>query len=301
MSKLLQSNAMLTKLSISNWPAMKNDKRITEQVAQQYDAEKRATKVVKRLIDKDSLKAIRNAIAKARTWHNGLTLPWGDHGERLLPVGIHELYVDRIEDCIEKLEAARRSFLDQYSALIEEARQTLGQMFNEDDYPSHAEAAAKFGISYESNPVPSGSHFVADLGDAQAEKIKADVEKRTQIKLDNAVVQLYERIEEGLRRLVDRLGIDEDGKPKRIHKTALETMQQIADLIPSMNLTSDPQLTEIGRRIREALEHVQIDDLRYKSQKTEAKEMVNLRREKLSKELDTIASAYFGSPSTADA
>ena len=292
---LLQSNAMIVKLAVKDWPATKHDPLLAADLTQRYNAEDKAATVSKRLISKDALRDIRSAISAARSLHDTMTLPWGKHGERLLPVAMHQNYTDRIDRCANRLEEARKVFLDQYEALIEEAKITLGRMFDGADYPTRDQAAEKFGLAYEISPVPDAAHFVADLADKQADRIKADLEKRTRIKLDNAVVRLYERIEESLRRLIDRLGTDDKGKPKRIHASALETMQQIADAVPAMNLTNDSQLTDIGARIRKVLKSVEIDDLRHKSRKSEAVEMVNLRREKLSGALDSIATAYFGS------
>ena len=294
MSKLLESNAMIVQLAVNNWTATKHDPTISEDLTQLYNAENNSARVNKKLINKDSLKAIRDAIAAARRWHNSLTLPWGDHGDRLLPVDLHELYVEKIDHWIIELEKARYQFLNEYEDLIEEAKLMLGKMFNRQDYPSRSEVAQKFGIAYEINPVPSAKHFIVNLTEKEAEKIKADLEKRMTVKLDNAIVQLYERLETALRRLIMRLGTDKFGKPKRIHSTALETMRELADAIPSMNIVSDSRLNEISERIKEVLENVAISDLRNVSKVHWRIEETNRTRAKLSKELGSIAAAYFG-------
>ena len=294
MTGILESTAMIVRLFTSTWTATKNDPLIAAEVTRQYDAAERAAKVHKRLIDKEALKPVRYAIAAARSWHNQLTLPWGDHGERLLPVNMHDTYVEKMESCMEQVDAARRAFVARYESLITEAQDTLGKMFNEDDYPLPGSITEKFGVRYEISPVPAASNFVANLADEHATRIKADLERRAQIKMDNAMVQLYERVEAGLRRLVERLGVDDKGKPKRIHATALEALQQLADAVPSMNLASDRQLDEISHKIRDLLTGLEIHDLRPKSQKAEVVAAVVQKREKLAGQLEKVALSYFG-------
>ena len=295
----LETMAMIVKLAISNWTARKTDKGLAAKLAVQHGADEQAARVTKRLIGSSHLGEIRKAVRSAKRWHDLLTLPWGDQGERLLPVGMHAQYVENIDRCVDQMEQALKAFLAQYDSLVQEARGHLGDMFDSADYPSREQVARKFRVRYEISPVPSASHFLVDLADEHAERVRADIERRVQAKMDNAVVSLYERVEDGLRRLIDRLGTDEDGKPNRIHATALTTIQELADAVPAMNLTDDRRLAEIGRRIKRALKDVEVKDLRHRSKKAEAVQVVNARRSKLSGELTSIAASYFGDPAEA--
>ena len=294
MTQLLNTKAMIAKLSVSNWPATKQDPILTADLIQRYKANTKVARVNKNLINKENLSNIRQVIAEARKWHDRLTLPWGDHGDRLLPVDTHEEYVKRMDDCVERLEQERNDFLSQYELLIEDAKLMLGGMFSEGDYPSRAEVAGKFNIAYVIDPVPSQDHFLVNLTESHAKWLKADLEKRNEIRLNNAIVQLYERIEDALTKLVERLGFHEDGKPRRLHATALETLREIAEIVPSMNLVQDGKLNTIAERISSVLAGVEIDDLRQKSKVKWKVERTNNRRETLSKELNDIAMSYFG-------
>ena len=197
---------------------------------------------------------------------------------------------------IEEVEQRRQEFLDRYEELVEKAPDVLGGMFNRDDFPSLSELKRKFGVSYEILPVPSAAHFVADVGDAEAERIRADLERRNQAKLDAAMVHVQEKIEELLRRLIERLGTDEEGNPKKVHESTLESLKEFVDAVPSLNLSDDKRLTEIAARIRKVIGTLTIDDLRYKSKKPAAIEATTRRRHGFSQELDALASMYFGPP-----
>ena len=296
MSSNLQSKAMIVTLSASMWGAAKNDKDLADTLIEQNDAQEGAARVRKQLLSAESLKPIKSAVDATKSIHNRMTLPWSDNGERLLPVKMHDAYRDAMIAAIDRVDQAVATFIDEYENLIAGARVTLGQMFDENDYPASGTIRQKFGVVYDISPVPTSAHFVADIGDEEAERIKAEIDRRSQAKLDSAMVRLYERVEESTQRLITRLGHDEDGNPRPVHASALDALRSIAESVPSLNLTDDKRLAEIAEKINTALGHVEIDDLRHKSKKMSNIQATTTRRNDLATELSSIASAYFGSP-----
>ena len=290
----LENKAMIVTMTASMWGASVSDKALANTLTHQHRADEGTASVRKQLIGKDALKPVKAAIDLAKFIHNRMTLPWADNGQRLLSVKAHETYRDMMETAMARVDEQRRIFVDAYEAEIERARFALGDMFDENDYPDPKEVGSKFGVTYIIEPVPSAAHFVADIGDEEAERIKADLEQRAQMKLDAAMVALYERIEEALRRLIDRVGFNEDGSPRPVHATALESLQTLVEAVPSLNLTDDPKLNEIARRLRSLVGSLTIDELRYRSSKPHVVEQVSEKRKMMQAELADIATAYFG-------
>ena len=292
----LEHRAMIVKLTTSAWTASKTVPGISVAVAEEYEAQRDMAQVSKKLVDKAALKKVRAALDAAKVLHNDLTLPWADNGERLLPIKVHARYRERMDEAIAKADVAIREFARSYEKLVEQAQVSLGKMFESTDYPAAEAITGKFGVSYEINPVPASSHFVADLGDEDAARIKADIEARMKIKMDAAMVRIFERIEEALRHLIERLGFDEEGAPKRLHASTLDALKQLAEIVPSMNLTEDSKLNEIAQRIGKVLANTDVDDLRYKSTKPAVVAATTQRRQDTLRELETMASFYFGKP-----
>ena len=290
----LENKAMIVILKTSKWGASKFDKKLADPLTTQYQATKESATVRKKLINSAALKPVRLAIESAKALHNNLTLPWGDHGDRLLPVKRHEAYRDAIQEAIGKVESERRQFVFVYDELVTTAEEDLGQMFSVDDYPSQDSLNDRFAVSYEIQPVPSASHFVADIGDDEAERIRADLERGAEMKLAAAMASLYERVEEAMRRLIERLGTDEEDNPKRIHSSALEALKSLAEAIPTLNIAEDQRLEKIAARIAKTIGQLEIDDLRYRSKKPRDIEAVSKTRKSLSADLECIAAAYFG-------
>ena len=291
----LEKNAMIVVLNTAQWGASKADKELSDAVTDQYQAKKGTARVRKQLIPKDALKTLSSAIGAAKTIHNAMTLPYGDHGDRLLPIGQFDSYKASMHSAIETVSLCLKDFLEKYeSHLAEQSLRDLGQIGKRDDYPTVSELRGKFGVSYEILPVPSAAHFIADVGEEERERIRADLEQRSEAKLNAAMVSVYERIEEELRRLIARLGTDSQGNPNRIHATALETIKTLATAVPNLNITSDPKLNLIATKIRQAIGAIEIDDLRYRSKKPQVIQATTAARTGLSKELTSIAETYFG-------
>ena len=293
MTTQLENKAMIVKLNTSMWSAGKSDRSLARTLTDQFDAQDGSARVRKQLVNREALKPLKAAMDTVKSIHNRVTLPWSDNGERLLPVEVHSRYKQAIEAAIDVVDEERRKFLDQYQSLIEGAQRDLGQMFDERDYPQVEELRAKFGATYEVLPVPAAKHFVADLSDREAQRIKADMERRNKAKLDAAIVGLYERIEDAINRMIERLGKDDEGKPRRIHESALDSLREIAATAPDLNMTDDPRIIEIANRIEQVMTGIDVQELRYKSRKPSKVAEVDTKRKDLSTDLESIARMYF--------
>ena len=294
----LEERAVIVRHFTSAWTATKVDANLSRAVTDQHQAREHTARVNKRLIDPRAMRAVNAAINSAKVTHEMLTLPW-DYGERLLPTAQLPVYKERMAARESEFQKSLNEFIGKYPELKTAAEADLGSMHNPDDYPSEQELRSRFGMSYEFHPIPAASHFVADVGEEEAARIKADLEKRAQMKLDNAMVSLYENVEGALTRLIERLGYDDDGNPNTLHESAVENLREVANSIPNLNLTDDPRLGEISEKISDALKDVGADDLRYKSKNVRAIEETGKRRRKVTRKLEVMAASYFGAPAKA--
>ena len=290
----LENKAMIVNLDTSFWSAGKTDRDLTDAITGQYGADSKAATVRKRLINSQALKPIRSAVQAAKAAHRQMTLPWDDNGSRILPVEIFPKYRETLDTLIGQVDQATRDFVTDYDSHVEKSRSALGEMFDISDYPRREDVERKFGVEYNVAPVPTGRNFVADIGEEEAERMREQIERRTQAKLALAIDSLSDRLDEALKGFIGALGQTEDGKPHRVHKSTLDGLLAICDTVPALNLTGDERLNQIASDIREAVEGVSIDDLRIRSNKPKqiADKLAN--REALSDQLTTIASAYFG-------
>ena len=261
----LTDKAMLVTLTVGAWTGSKVDKEITAKVAKDAKADADAGRYTKSLVSKHSLQNIQTLSDQARTVHYSLTMQWDDYGNRLLPIALYDRYVDKLDDLIERRLHARQVFLDEYQGHIEASKYRLGEMFNPTDYPPKDTIRDKISMVYAFMPVPDASHFIVDMVQADADRIRQEIEQRIDGKINGTVVELYQRIGTAVKSCSDRLSLTEKGNPKVFRDSMVHNLRDIAKTVTDMNITGDEALNKIAQDIDTALQDVTAEDLREKS------------------------------------
>lgn len=258
----LTERAMLVSLTIHNWRATKLDRVVTEEVAARYQADRHFGRYSKRLLPKDALKEVNGAARALREFHRRETLPWADNGPRILPSANFLRYTDTLRDLRADFDRAARAFVEAYPDFRDAAQSALGGLYRPEDYPAPDEVAAHFGVDVDYSPLPSGADFRVQLGDEVTDRIRADIENRTNEGVRDAVRDLVARAEDAVRRLRDRAAAL-DGEDRAVFRSALsDTLRGVADLMGRLNITEDPEVEALRRRIESDLLSVEPDTIR---------------------------------------
>ena len=262
MSNPLANTAMLASLTVHNWPARAIDRDATQQVAEENEANERYTRVSKTLLDKEALKTINAICQDARKAHKDYTLPFNDSDYRLLPVKMYEKYTQTINDYQEMLIKARNSLISNYDQHIVAAKQLLGTLFNQDDYPPPQELAERITMEYTFMQIPDIEHLVLDMAREEQQRLALRLQRDMELSLHRAVQDIYSRVRTATANLAERLDSDEEGNPKRFYQKRLTDLQNIVDAIPRLNLTNDPTLEKVQQELTATLQDLSIDDLK---------------------------------------
>ena len=122
---------MLVELSIGTWTGRKLDKRASQDVTSQNNADKGVANVHKKLLgDCAELDAVQKFTANARNVHYACTMPWSDTGLRLLPTTQYFKYHQEMTALQSEYQRLVQAFLDAYSWEIQNAQLKLGALFN---------------------------------------------------------------------------------------------------------------------------------------------------------------------------
>ena len=113
------------------------------------------------LIDTKELSKLINIVNKIKKNHYENTLPWGDEGERLLPIENYMSYMNVYTNLEAKFSEEVENFLMDYENIKERSKKSLGDMFNPKDYPLKEELRNKFNTSLLAFPVPNDDFRVA--------------------------------------------------------------------------------------------------------------------------------------------
>ena len=257
MANDLITRALLASLSISSWSARKYDKRVTEETNRSHGADSDAGRYNKMLLpgDASSYKALTSHIAATRVLHYAETLPWGDNGQRLLPMANYQTYTDKMRQARHEYDSLLADFLADYPALQQAARLKLNGMFREDDYPVNV--AAKYGFAVEFDPIPSGGDFRVELSQAEIDILATRTEERLTQRFADAHRDAVKRLYDCVARIHERLA-----SPDAIFRDSLiGNARELCDVLTRMNITGDVNLDAL-RKQTDSLATVTPDSLR---------------------------------------
>ena len=139
---MITERAMLAAVHISIWTAVKHDRKVSRDVADQHGAHEGAGRYNKQLLrGADKLDELRTLAGQIRQYFYKITLPWSDEGFRLLPANFYFELMAQDARVRSRLRPGRREFLAVYPQYIEQVRPELNGLFREEDYPVCGKAA----------------------------------------------------------------------------------------------------------------------------------------------------------------
>lgn len=237
----IANKAMVVSLSISRIGATKKDKDITSEIVEKYNTDKNAGNFNKRLFSKDALQTINDLASRARGLHNELTLPWNDDGARLLASKNYDKYNQNMVEVSERFNSAVKEFISGYENHIENAKERLGDMFNQDDYPDVEKIKGKFDFKFVYNPVPQSKDFRIDVSAEELKTIHDQLENDIAAKHKHAIKSAWVNVDGLLKRLIDRL---ED--PDRVIRSRIvDSIKEMIPILESFNFDDDPVYASI--------------------------------------------------------
>ena len=256
--------AMLVDLNIAIYSGRKQDKATQGEVtAAKGSASKKAASVYKNLFAEcKELDAITKFQARARAEHYKLTMPWNDHGARLLPTAALQDYKKSMNRYQAEFDNLVQAFLDKYDTLVAAAAFQLGTLFDRDEYLSREQVERRFRMDISFTPLPTAGDFRLDIESEVQQELIEQYEKRLHAQLTQATQENWDRLYEALQRLSDRLVIEEDGKKRVFHDTMVTGALELCELLTAMNVTQDPKLESARRQLEGVLSGVTPKELR---------------------------------------
>lgn len=253
----LKEKAMLVNLSISQWTARKEDKKVSAEVAKQYAATDpgRFNKV---LIAQEEIKKLQKIANEARTLHYTNTLPWNDNGQRILTTANYFEYTRKVQDLKVKFNDATRSFCAAYPDLVNDARARLNGLFNSEDYPPIAKVERKYSFDVTFDPIPDAADFRLDIATDETARIQADLEKRINAQVQAAMADLWER----LFKLVDHLSETLKDPGAKFKDSIIDNIVELCAIMPRLNLTQDADLETMRAEALNRLTRFEPEQLR---------------------------------------
>ena len=256
---MITERAMLAAVHISVWTAVKHDRKISRDVANQHGAHQDAGRYNKQLLrGADKLDELRTLAGQIRQYFYRITLPWSDEGFRLLPSNFYFDLMARIREFEASFEQGVDSFLAVYPQYIDQVRPELNGLFREEDYPTAEKLREKFGVKLEILPIPSGGDFRVQMSAEEQARVSREIDANVRQSLTRGTEDLWKRLREVVSHMVDRLNEPES----RFHASLVTNVVDLAEILPRLNVNGDADLNRFAEQIRQRLCNHSAQDLK---------------------------------------
>ena len=247
---MITERAMLAAVHISLWTAVKHDRKVSQDVADQHGAHHAAGRYNKQLLHGAArLDDLRTLAGQIRQYFYKVTLPWSDEGFRLLPSKFYFDVAAQMRRDTSDFELAVEAFLTVYPKYIAQVRPELNSLFREEDYPSAEKLRGKFGVKLDILPIPSGADFRVELSAEEQARVAREIDTSVRQSLARGTEDLWRRLREVVSHMADRLSEPDT----RSHPTLVTNVAELVEILPRLNVVEDQELDRLAGQVRAKL------------------------------------------------
>ena len=231
-----------------------------EQAAEQFGAEGQFLSAAKKLIDTrhPAYKAVTAVRGRAISYWRSVSLPYPEPGVRLIRQDRIEAFSEQLSELKEELAENVEALDRHYAELKEAARQRLGSLYDERDYPPGLKGL--FDLAWEFPSVEPPDYLLRlrpELYEQEKARITARFEEAVQL-AEQAFAGEFTRL---LSHLTERLsGVANEKKVFR--DTAVGNLSEFFTRFKSLSVRSNPELDQLVEQAQQLIKGVSPQELR---------------------------------------
>ncbi len=280
---MLSEKALLVRLSVKHPSFAKTDKAVSLEVADSKNANKKAVKVLKTVIDTthQAYKGVKTARGKLYNLFASETAPWSEDGWYIIKAQGYDRFTEQMREARDTFDVAVADFLKVYPELVDQAPDRLGDLYDASLFPSVEDCKELFYVDIEVRPVPEAGDFRVAMSADDKQKIVKQIQHKNDQRVKEVTTDLFDRAYDVVSNMVQRLeAFDPDKKGAKLYDSLVGNVRDIAELLPSLNVGDDPRLErlakEIGLRLTEAdTETLKKDESKRKQVTDHAREIMD--------------------------
>lgn len=246
----LAERAVLMRMSAGMPGKTRTDKILSDDVKQEHGLGKKSGRWVKSKYPDWALEKLEGVVNQARAYHAAVTLPF-DNGIGILPAALIKDYADKMRQFRGEFEALRDAdFVARYPEMIEWARNEHNGTFDPSDYPPVDLLLSSFYFKTEPLPVPDAAHFEGTMSSLLGIDAEA-VNVRVADAMQEAQRELMRRMIDPVKAMAATL-VKEPATGKKdiiFRDTLIGNIQEIADLVPKLNISGDPAIDQFAKEL----------------------------------------------------
>lgn len=231
------------------------------EIGQHFEADRTYIGASKKLFDTkhEAFRAVVSIRSQAREYWRQNTLPFPEDGLRLIRrdhLGLFEVTMKGFRD---DLDAAVKELAKSYEEIKNAAKERLGELFNEDDYPASLDGKFSMEWDYPSvEPPPYLRELEPEVYRQQAKLVAARFNEAVAL----AEVEFTEQFADMVKALSDRLGVDDEGDRKVIKSSTVEKLQEFVERFRHLTTGSNPQLDALVNHAKSLVKDLEPKKLR---------------------------------------
>ena len=252
--------ACLLQLTTSVWSASKS---VDPVILKELGEHSEWLKGRKNLINPELIGQVRTAAHQARHRIKQYSLPFPIMSIQLVPkkyIGtVEEILQNQQEKFLDRIE----EFIGIYSEAREEAKQALGDLFNETDYPIDIRKKFKFSWQFLALQVPSKTTILSP-----------EIYEREKDRFESLMRETRELCQQALRteftdllhELTEKLSTDADKSKKIVSNSMFNKLNEFFGELETRNIFEDQELLELADSAKQLIANVTPYNLKYNNQ-----------------------------------
>lgn len=248
----LSQHACLVRIKIRGWSSREKCEAVAQNAATAAGANVEFVEgFINRVAKKHPLRAaVETARNTARNWYKD-NLPFWDAGSRL----VTNLQYDRVMTELKAMRAvylqAVEAFLDGLPEMEKTAAANLAGYAG--CFPSRSDLERLFSFEIETSAIACADDIrLKHVSAETARDIEASTRRQQAEKVTEVMTRLVVRIQSAMEHFEDQLTSESQG----YHGTAVTNMQELAAIIPELNLTGDPGINAVARKLGEMFQNI---------------------------------------------
>lgn len=246
----ITQRAMLIRLSITHWGGRTSDDRMVDDIVASRKNERDAVEARKILLNPEAMRPVLSVRAAARRYLFSRTSPWLDDGVRVLPSAFYFELCEKMREYQSEYEAAVLTrIVNPYEKLKSEARNRLGDLYREEDYPTVEKLRSKYVWSMGVMPIPSKDDWRVNLGDKDNAEIQKQIDAQVKTACANVTADLFQRLQALLVKVADTLSNDDS----KFRDSLITNVSELCDILPALNVANDARLDAVVKETKAML------------------------------------------------
>ena len=193
-----------------------------------------------------------------RYWRDS-SLPYPESGIRLIRNDAVDEFNSSLIQFKSQLDAGVVDLNTHFSDLKDAARQRLGSLYNQDDYPSSL--SDEFNVSWDFPSVDAPDYLrqlSPEIYRRECERVRSQFSNAVEL----AEQMFQEQLAELVEHLVERLSADESGKKKTFRDSTITNLDEFFSRFRQLNIGSNEELGQIVEQAQSVIRGIEPQGLR---------------------------------------